>query len=88
MATTMSQARISSTDGGCSEDKNRGVAMVRWQYDGAWNTVEERYFGTDLSSKADRRHGAAIIRWQHDQYGREVGTSMFDRNEQPVRSRH
>ena len=73
-------------DGRRMEDKNRGVAMVRWQYDGSWNTVEERYFGTDLRSKADRRYGAAIIRWQYDQYGREVGTSMYDPNEQPVRS--
>ena len=38
-------------------------------------------------SKADRRRGAAIIRWQYDQYGREVGTSMFDSSERPVRSR-
>jgi hypothetical protein len=73
-------------DGRRTEDKNRGVAMVRWQYDASWNTVEERYFGTDLRSKADRRHGAAIIRWQYDQYGREVGTSMFDPSERPVRS--
>jgi len=73
-------------DGRRTEDKNRGVAMVRWQYDGAWNTLEERYFNTDLRSKTDRRHGAAIIRWQYDQYGREVGTSMFDSSERPVRS--
>jgi len=44
-------------------------------------------FGTDLSSKPDRRHGAAIIRWQYDQYGREVGTSMFDSSERPVPKR-
>lgn len=73
-------------DGRRTEDRNRGVAMVRWQYDGSWNTVEERYFGTDLRSKADRRHGAAIIRWQYDQHGREIGTSMFDPSERPVRS--
>src|SRR5262249_40085429 len=78
----------SGPDGRRTEDKNRGVAMVRWQYDGSWNTVERRYFGTALNSKADRRQGAAIIRWQYDQYGRETGTSKFDRNEQPVRSRN
>lgn len=73
-------------DGRRTEDKNRGVAMVRWQYDGSWNTVEERYFGTDLRSKSDRRLGAAIIRWQYDNLGREIGTSMFDPSERPVRS--
>ena len=41
---------------------------------------------TDLQPAADSRHGAAIIRWEYDRYGREIGSSMFDRNEQPVRS--
>ena len=68
------------------QDKNRSVAVVRWQYDDASNPIEERYFGTDLQPAADSRHGAAIIRWEYDRYGREIGTSMFDRNEQPVRS--
>ena len=73
-------------DGRRMADKNRNVAVVRWQYDGAWNTVEERYFGPDLQPVTDRRFGAAIIRWEYDRYGRELGTSLFDQQERPMRS--
>jgi hypothetical protein len=73
------------TDGERTEDKNRGVATVRWQYDTDWNTVEEGYLGADQRSKADRRLGPATIRWQYDQYGREIGSTMFDQNGKPAR---
>src|SRR5213594_3088068 len=75
-------------DGQRTEDKNRGVATVRWQYDADWNTIEERYLGADQQSKADRRLGVAMIRWQYDRNGREIGTTMFDQHGAPVRPRN
>ncbi|HYB71372.1 MAG TPA: hypothetical protein VEH80_11890 [Candidatus Bathyarchaeia archaeon] len=82
---TVEESYIGS-DGKLREDKNRGVAIVRWQYDANRNTVEERYLGTDERLTKDRRLGVAIIRWQYDNYGREIGTLMFDPNEAPVRT--
>ena len=61
------------------------MAIVRWQYDADWNTVEERYLGADQRSKADRRLGVATIRWQYDRFGREIGVTMYDPNGVPVR---
>jgi hypothetical protein len=42
-----------------TEDKNRGVATVRWQYDTDWNTVEEGYLGADLHS--ERNAGSVLL---------------------------
>lgn len=78
------EERYLGADGQLREDKNRGVAIVRWQYDSNQNTLEERYFGADQRPKAARNLGAAIVRWQYDGYGRETGSSMFDRNEKPI----
>ena len=67
-----------------TEDRHRGVAIVRWAYDRRGLMTEERYFGPDETPKEDRLRKAAMVRWVYDVNGRVLDTYLYDRTGAPI----
>ena len=78
------EERYLGPDGRLTEDRHRGVAIVRWAYDRRGLMTEERYFGPDETPKEDRLRKAAMVRWVYDVNGRVLDTYLYDRTGAPI----